>query len=140
MTTIIADKTGVAGDSIATSPYGLSGCSKVFRLQNSAIVGIAGTLIDWLLFIDWLRGDMEGRPPPMREVEALMLHKKILYHFDSSPTPMKVTDTVAVIGSGAQFALGAYTAGASLKEALRIARKFDPYTAGQIKFIPVRTA
>lgn len=140
MTTIIADKTGIAGDSIATSPYGLTGCSKVFRLQNGAIVGIAGTLIDGLLFVDWLKTDMEGKSPSMREVEALMLHKKILYHFDSSPTPMRVTDLVIAIGSGAQFALGAYSAGATIKEAVRIARKFDPYTAGRIRFVPARAA
>ncbi len=133
MTIVICDKTAMAADSQATSPYGMTACSKVFRLRTGEIVGLSGTLVDGLLFIEWLKEGAEGKAPPMKNVEALMIKGGRIWNYDSSSFAMKVTDKVAAIGSGAQFALGAYYAGAGLKQAVQIACKLDPYSGGRTR-------
>ncbi len=133
MTVIICDRTALAGDSQATSSYGMTTCSKIFRLKKGEIVGISGILVDGLLFIEWLKDGAEGKAPSMRSVEALMLRNNTIWNYDSCSFAMRVGDKVAAIGSGAQFALGAYNAGASLKESVRIACRLDPCSGGKTR-------
>ncbi len=133
MTTIICDRTGMAGDSQATSVYGISATTKLFKLRVGGIVGISGTLVEGLVFVEWLKGEMKEAPPKMDEVEGILLRDGIMYHFDGHAFPMRVLDKVIAIGSGAQFAVGAYYAGASLRESVKIARKLDAWSGGRIK-------
>jgi len=133
MTIVITTRESMASDSQTTSSYGIASCAKIFRLKIGGVVGISGTLVDGLLFVEWLKSGAEGKPPPMRFVEAVLLKDGRIWHYDSSTFAMKVTDKVAAIGSGAQFALGAYYAGASVGTAVKIACRLDPYSGGRVK-------
>ena len=133
MTTIICNRDKIVGDSLVTSAYGVSTTTKLFKLRVGGVVGISGTLVEGLVFVEWLKGDMQKTPPKMNEVEGILLRNGIIYHFDGHAFPMRVLDKVMAVGSGAQFALGAYYAGASLHEAVKIACKLDTCSGGRIK-------
>lgn len=63
-------------------------------------------------------------------------HPQVFVNVHKSPYPIPLF-TPAAMGSGSEYALGAVYAGASLKDAVRIASKLDVYTGGKIKLYDV---
>ncbi len=130
MTTIVCNREVMAGDTLlvaATKAHGI----KVFKCRG-ACVGVAGTFVHCMEFVDWYKKGAKGEPPEMEEVDALVLTKdgRILC-FDHHHSFFEVTDDFAAIGSGGAAALAAMYMGASPEQAIKVAGKVDPNTGGK---------
>jgi ATP-dependent protease HslVU (ClpYQ) peptidase subunit len=127
MTTIACNHALMAGDTLLTSDIKCN-AQKVFKHKGNC-VGIAGTYVDCVVFVNWWKKGAKGEPPKMDEVEALVLTNdgRILC-FDGHASFFELNDKFAAIGSGSQAALGAMHMGAWPKEAVQVASKVDPQT------------
>lgn len=136
MTTIAVRGGIMAADCQGTSGTIRSRVDKMFMIGDSAIIGVAGTLSECMVFYHWvtdvLLNDAEEDPPKMEEVEAVILSRKGVYHYAASVMPVRVKDQFFAIGSGAEVALGAMSMGADAKKAVQIASKWDVHTGGRI--------
>lgn len=136
MTTITVRDRIMAADSQGTTGNIRSRVEKMWRIGDQAILGVAGTLADCMVFRQWaidsLLEDCEDAPPKMDEVEAIVLTRKGVYHYSASPIPTKIGDKFYAIGSGAELALGAMQMGADARQAVRVASKWDVHTGGRI--------
>jgi ATP-dependent protease HslVU (ClpYQ) peptidase subunit len=117
------------------------GASKVFKINSPAvwhcpfIVGFAGTASD-LISVRYFFEDPEAfpKPPKIKQLEGLILTaEREIYVFDNYTKWLKVEEPFSAIGSGAMFATGAMGAGASPKEAVKVAMKSDIYTGFGVK-------
>lgn len=101
--------------------------------SKKVIIALAGESSPGLVFLDWYGSDDE---PPQRLIDgaadftALILTEDGLFEADAYCRPDKILEDFYAIGSGAKAAMGAMYAGASALEAVEIAAKIDPYTAG----------
>jgi 20S proteasome alpha/beta subunit len=127
MTTIVCNTRYMAGDTLLTSDIKSHG-QKVFKYRGNC-VGISGTYVDCIVFINWWKKGAKKSPPEMKEVEALVLTAdgRILC-FDQHESFYEMKDDYAAIGSGAAAALGAMHMGADPKKAVQVASKIDPGT------------
>lgn len=75
-----------------------------------------------------------GRKKPVildsENFEALQLHNGTLYVWGAALRPEVSLRPFHAVGSGAQYALGAMSMGATIEEALAIAAEFEPNTKG----------
>lgn len=138
MSTIIASREGMACDS-QCSGDGMANCSvqKVWRIGDG-LVGVVGAYSLAVMFIRHLKaweetGEWPEHKPDMEGVAALMLSPDGIYRFDQSAYPWKIEDKAYALGTGGQAALGAFYAGASLRDCVKIAAKLDTGTGGRIK-------
>lgn len=138
MSTIIASREGMACDSLASGD-GMANCSvqKVWRIGDG-LVGVVGAYSYAVLFIRHLKaweetGEWPDEKPNMEGVAALMLSPDGIYRFDQTACPWRIEDKAYALGSGGQSALGAFHAGASLRDSVKIAAKLDSSTGGRIK-------
>lgn len=134
MTTIAYDGTEISSDSQCDGAYIMTGVKKVEKIGKSYF-GTAGRLEDMYAFLDWRRG---GEKPKVDEYfESIEIRGKQVYWWGQALVPCKMPYPAA-IGSGAQFAMGAMLAGATAKEAVKIASKLDSGTGSRIRSITVR--
>ena len=143
MTTIAVrigkDYAEMAADSRACGASILQHPIQKIRAYDDCLVGYAGGLSDAMGFIHWLEsgGEPDEWPDKGLDVVALMVYRSgkslkcICY--EGGPHPYEV-GKVAAIGSGGDYAMVAMKFGATPKEAVRVAKEYDPYTGG-----PVRT-
>ncbi len=132
MTTIATDGKTMAGDSrgCAANKIRSDHELKVRRLKDGRIVGFSGTASSAKAYVEWL----DGGPVPHKEdnFALLVLERdgtaRIIYD-DITSDPV---DLPAVLGSGGDLALGAMLAGASPKEAVKIAILRDPFSGGKV--------
>lgn len=98
---------------------------------SSSKIGQAEKFMDWVRSeagADALTGELSFRALMLNEAGELFL-------FDSSPWASgPIRSKFYAIGTGAEYAMGAMAAGASAKEAVKIACKLDPHSG-----LPVRT-
>lgn len=132
MTTIATDGKTIAADTqqcgnfIAPVPV-----RKLWRI-GGRLVGMAGAIEDYLLFLEWLKSPKSRDKPTLgKHFEALVVEKRVEV-FYRSLIPVEV-GAPAAIGSGSSFAMGAMLQGASPASAIRVAIKLDPYTGGKVK-------
>lgn len=130
MTTIACNTQCMAGDTLLSSDVKCH-AQKVFK-HRGCCVGIAGTYADCMVFVHWWKAGAKEEPPPMDNVEALVLTSsgRILC-FDGHTKFFELDDPFSAIGSGAQAALATMHMGASPREAVRIAGKVDPGTGNK---------
>jgi ATP-dependent protease HslVU (ClpYQ) peptidase subunit len=139
MTTIVYNhKDGeIASDSQVTSgdliqPWK---CTKLIRI-NSGWVAMSGSVVDYGSYINILEGkDISGDKTNLKNQCLVIPDKGDSYNFwfDSLGHPVKEVVTGSwAIGSGREYALGALAVGASAKEAVRAAIKYDIYSGGKI--------
>lgn len=142
MTTIVVRDGVMAADSRETIEEDAAGhwvrkCVKLFRKDN-AIIGLQGESSPGLVFLDWYGS---GKEPPESLIlaeasfTALVLTRSGLFEYDKFCRPQKLTGKYHVAGSGSKVALGALAMGASAQAAVRIACKFDPYSALPVVFM-----
>jgi hypothetical protein len=129
MTTIIWDGEEVASDSRSTSAGTIDSgiCKKIFK-DKTATWALAGDYSQSLAVMKWMS---EGRDPETEpvfnepEYEVLMIRKGSGYIFSGETHGCEHQPPIA-LGTGRELALGAFDAGASLKEAIETACKMDP--------------
>lgn len=75
--------------------------------------------------------------PDDADIGAMIFYKGEAYAVDGVALPYKVRGEFFANGSGMPVALGAMAAGATAKEAVEIAAKYDVYTGGEIRTMEV---
>jgi hypothetical protein len=113
----------------------VSTCQKLFKKkfgEKEVIIGTAGETGSGLVFVDWYG---TGKDPPdfltgEADFQCLVLSDEGLFEFDKWCRGEKILDKFYSVGSGAKAAMGAMWAGKGALEAVKIAAKVDPYTAG----------
>lgn len=143
MTTIACNREEMYGDLQYTNgTYKWKGNGKVFKFKahpatcpNDFIVGFSGTAGD-LVTVKHFFDNPDGykKPPKVAELYGLVLTDKgNIYRFNDYTRWLEVREPFAAIGSGGDFALGAMSAGATPKEAIKQAMRYDVYTGLGIK-------
>ena len=139
MTTILADaRRGViVSDSNLTDGERSWSTRKVHRVK-SMLIGLAGTMLESLSFLQWARSGMSTPPDfAFDHCTALVLDSSGLYLFDMNTDGLtKVTRGIESIGTGGMGAMCAYEALGyqDPARAVRISCKHDAGSRG-----PVRT-
>ena len=62
-----------------------------------------------------------------------------VYFIDCNGLAEDITGVPWAIGSGREYAIGAMAQGADAEQAVAIAARFDPYTGGAIKTVPIES-
>ena len=134
MTTIVASRKGMAGDTQTSSDGVKSNMTKVFKTKKG-LVGFAGDVTNGMQFVEWFK-DHRRKEPSMEGTDALVVNRKgEILHFCESLTPVPVNDDFFAIGSGALAALASMHHKQDLETAVRVASKFDPNTGGHVDLI-----
>lgn len=133
MTTIAFDGKNIASDSQVGGSYLDGGIEKVIKAGKSYF-GAAGNLDHMVGFFAWQKGG--DKPKIDDNFEALEIRGKTTYWWGQALVPCKIKSPAA-IGSGAQFAMGAMLAGATAKEAVKIAAKLDSGTGRTIRSVTI---
>ena len=137
MTTIIAVRgDGMYSDSRCTSGVNFQ-TRKIHRVGKS-VIGGAGTLSDVLKFVAWFAAGAKGKCKT-KGADMLVMNKRGIFLYDGScPGGFEVLDDTYAIGSGAVAALAAWDSGATIKQSLAVAAKFDPMTGGKMQFLALK--
>lgn len=133
MTVIATDGNSVAGDSYSTCQGQLLACrQKVHRLKDGRIVGACGPTTDCVQLVQWL-AEGGDKPTLGDEVTALILNGDGSVDWvDNKLTIVSGNVLPYAIGSGGDIALGAMLAGASPKEAAKLAASRQLDCGGEI--------
>jgi ATP-dependent protease HslVU (ClpYQ) peptidase subunit len=138
MTTIVCDRKGMAADTRVTG-VPMYYCAKVHRIRGK-LVGVAGDSAATTKFLAWFRKecpademlldvkDEDGDTGLM----ALVLDASGIYLYTNLTEPDRMYNKFYGVGTGAPYALGAIEKGATLREAIKIAMKYDEATGGEI--------
>jgi 20S proteasome alpha/beta subunit len=94
------------------------------------MIGFAGTANDMVTAAEFFSmPDNFKTVPRIKGLNGLVLTAKgEIYIFDTLDKWLMIDEPYAAIGSGSMFAIGAMSAGAPPKEAIKAASKSDPYT------------
>jgi len=145
MTTIVYREGYMAGDTRAYRGYDveLGNKQKVFKIHNE-LVGISTNIVGLSnLILNYLS---ENNQKPLREVigtsieidhlAVLAVNEKGIARFMSHDLLWtEITGEYFVVGSGEKYALGALCLGASAREAVEVASRFDQHTNNIIDVI-----
>lgn len=133
MTTIVANRTGMAADRRVTG-VPMFRTSKIFRVRGS-IIGFAGNTEQALRFIEWRRTP-EAKPTFTETADFLALELSPdgrLTYWGTEMVGIAIEDDFYAIGSGAAFALGAMAMRASPKHAIEVAARYDSSTGSDVQ-------
>lgn len=141
MTTVVYAKGVLAFDSRVTAGNLVEGSIQKGRQTKNMIMAGAGSVEDLVAVMDWLEtgGDeatkknfgIAGRDV---DVDVLCVDKKGKVTFYGHKLyPIEITSLFYVLGSGKELALGALEMGASAKEAVQIAAKYDTNSGGSVR-------
>jgi ATP-dependent protease HslVU (ClpYQ) peptidase subunit len=145
MTTIVANRTGMASDSqLSDERAGTkNSCKKFWRIRGW-LIGAAGDYSAIIRVLNNIRAHKDKSPihvlnefdmkvPKDETVDLLILSPSgHLYLSENGKDAMPITDGFAAIGSGCQGAMVAMHMGASPADAVRAVKKVDPSTGGRI--------
>lgn len=130
MTTVVANRELMCGDKQATDGCGRkSTCTKLFK-KDGCVIGFCGSLTDGEMFRLTFPDTEEIEVD--KDFEAIVLCEKGLWHYDHALIPIKIEDPFYAIGTGGDLAMAAMMAGATPREAVKIAGKLDSYTGSRI--------
>lgn len=140
MTTVVADREGMAADSQMTDIAVKTSVKKFWRIRGW-LIGGAGTYPEILAIISEIK-DLHQESPKkileehdikVRDVDLLLLSPDgKLYLSENGSHPMHVQEGFAAIGTGSQGAMVAMYLGATPAEAVRVVKKVDPSTGGRV--------
>jgi hypothetical protein len=100
------------------------------------IIGFAGLAEAIVAVAEFLTNPDTIKPPKIKDLRgAILTEEGKLFCFDSYDKWLPVHDPFYAIGSGAPIALGVLHGGGTVKEAIKIASKVDPYTGMGIKVL-----
>lgn len=140
MTTIAANREGMASDSQATGG-GVKTSVQKFWTVRGWLVGAAGLYSEIIEVIEELKHHKDLSPAEVfrkvnikgKNSDFLMLSPSgQLWMSEGGTTPWKVQEGFAAIGSGQQGAMVALHMGATPQDAIKAVRKVDPYTGGRV--------
>lgn len=138
MTTIVCNRQGMAADKrISGGPIFAS--TKIFRV-NGSLIGIAGNIEQALRFVEWRRTP-EQKPQFAEQsgFEALELTPDgMLIYWGAEMVGVEIEDAYYAIGSGSWLALGAMGMGATPKEAIKVAARWDVATGTEIQVMTLK--
>lgn len=133
MTTIATDGKTIAADSLSIGSFKLQKpVKKMIRLNDGRVLALTGAHWETQAMADWLNGQRE-KPKIGEGHGALVLGEKLIL-YDDDLEPMEVPAPYA-IGCGCDFAMGAMLAGASPREAVKIAARLDQNTGGPVRIM-----
>lgn len=127
MTVIAWDGTTLAADKRAVYGAGTYTITKVFRVDEDRLAGVAGCMARAVLIVDWLRRNGPPEEYPKQEDEAdwvscMVIHRDGRIHrYETRGVPMLVENTRHATGSGRDFATAAMHCGCSAAEAVAVA-------------------
>lgn len=135
MTTVVADQSGMAADTQATSDC-VYRVQKILRLKDGGIVGYCGLTSRGYAAAKWMADGEEGEPPKVKGAYLLILRPdRSLWVVDGEFPAYPLLDKAAAIGSGAQAAMSALNVGKSPVEAVKEAARLDSYTSDPVQFL-----
>jgi len=118
---------------------------KIFKI-GGAVVGTAGDNPIIEQYLEYLRGHIDASELKKRkgsDMTIILARKNGIFLIDEDYHVEKLNDRYIAVGSGAPVALGALAMGATARQALKIACRYDLYTGGKIvvyktpnKFLP----
>lgn len=134
--TTIAYKDGViAADSQATDVNEVCKVRKLFKCRDE-IVSICGDAIAAMKFVEWRKaGAQEDDKPKFGASDdflSLVVTSNGVALWDKRMTPLPIKDRFSALGSGSGIALGAMHMGASAREAIKAAIRWDAFTGGRV--------
>lgn len=148
MTTIVYCRGLLAGDRRVS----FGSCSdmtkpKIFRRADGALVGAGGSVSKAAAFVRWfLEGETEARPSLSKNADgggecatALVVRADGTLELHDADGWYAIESELCGIGSGNEYAIGALTAGASMKEAMAIAALYDGATGDEIDVLLAKT-
>ncbi len=145
MTTIVADSEGMASDSGTVQGKSIFSlhAQKIFRVKGH-LIGITGscaqsyTIVNDLkiatedpikYFFEWSGENYEG-------ASILILDPAgKIWCYDGNGVPYRVNEPAIAIGSGGPVAHAALLAGATLREAVKIAITLDSLSNGKVRYM-----
>lgn len=134
MTTVVATKKGIFADTRCTYavPFQISKITQI----GASVFGGAGDMDDLVRFFEWRRVSGRTKDAPAFEegLDVLEVCAEGIFIWGTKRVRVLVNEAVYAVGSGAQYAMGAITAGATPEEAIEIAARFDEHTALPIEF------
>lgn len=137
MTTIVSDGKVMVADGLGSLDSGRiveRDGSKVRKLEDGSLLGIAGSAFGLDLVGDWLEaGGLPADRPKDLKVEVMVLHPDGEIEGCGDSMMLERWCPPCGIGSGAEFAIGAMAAGKTAKEAVEIAATLDINTGGIIQ-------
>jgi ATP-dependent protease HslVU (ClpYQ) peptidase subunit len=139
VTTIVSDgvSMGCEGQISSGETICETDCMKIFRLNDGALVGMAGNTYNWEVVLDYLNSNSKTKkwPELQGHQDTLVLEKDgTIWLYDHLGRRFQRTAPVA-IGSGWKYALAAMDCGADVEEAIRIAIGRDSYSSGTIRVV-----
>ena len=144
MTTITANSEGIASDAglVQNGTISAINAKKIFRVKGH-LIGVCGRCACYEELIYTLKESEEDPikhlttvDEPERDCDALILSPKgVIWRYDGHGIPYKHPESYATSGSGSTVALAAMMAGASPREAVRIAIALDPKSNGKPKWV-----
>lgn len=138
MTTVACNTTTMAADKLLTGGP-MHSVTKLFRV-GASIIGVCGKYDQALRFVEWRRNP-DVRPTFVGEpdVQALELTQdgKIIW-WGIEMIPVQIHKPFYAIGMGAEYALGAMSAGKSPQSAVKIASVWDSATGSEVQIMKVR--
>jgi hypothetical protein len=140
MTTAAFDGEWLVADRLMGSRHTVN---KIFDLGDGRYLTGCGDYCQLIEVAEWLKA---GSPPDAKpDVDGdtdFLLIEKGRPHWLTVPYLRKVrlTERVAAVGSGSQYALGAMAAGADARKAVQIATTFDPSTGKGIDAVRIKAA
>lgn len=123
------------------------GADKAWRLGDGSLVGIAGMDSEGRRIAKWIErgGRASSYPTPALDDDGCSASDTVVMHvkrgrvrlFCESPIACEVLEPFWAIGSGGRLAIGAMAHGATAREAVEIAARFDPHVGrGILELMP----
>lgn len=148
MTTIVANREGMAADTRLVTGDSVMQSRKIFGIGN-ALVGVAGSYFAAMRFLEWFRSGGKLEKPELEisddgsisfGFEALVLTPSGLYMYDDNFHPIPIETEFYSIGSGAKSALAAMHLGSTPREAIEVAALYDAFTATPVTYVNLKDA
>lgn len=138
MTTICTDGETIAADMLITGNGLKHGSfSKLARANDGSVIGVVGSPFDLDSFVEWYNGDRKEPWSAEDNSEMLVLSPGgVILCFNYLGRSYVATPPQA-IGSGAGVAYGALAMGASPKQAVEVASKYDYRTGAGVESMSV---
>lgn len=145
MTTIAASKIEktIAGDlQFTEGTQKWKGKTKIYKFKAHELTyphcdflaGFCGKASALVAVAEFFSRPEDTKPPKVSGLSGLVLTENgDIFVFDDYKCWIAVGQDYASIGSGSSVALGALASGASVKEAIRAASKYDTYTGMGVK-------
>lgn len=130
-----------AGDTLVGGyASGIAGMRKVLKTPSGNLVGGSGEAGFLAKFLAWAQDDFRNGWVIGNETETTVDHAFVTYTVEGKPyvrifEGKEVFDLATpfyALGSGRPLAVGAMVAGASVKDAVRIACQHDPNSGGEV--------